>query len=480
MGYNEKLENIAKKIMKLSQNTILVNLRYMDASLSYLENSINYNIKVCTDGKTLYYNPKYIITLYKYEENLVKSLFIHSILHCVFKHFYINSVVNQDLWDLSCDIAVEAIVCNLNEPCFEHNKRAKQREIISELKKDIKMLTAEKIYNYFTDKNYTEEDIFNLHRFFMMDEHQIWYVSNSDKKEMLGAASSQGNSSEENKSKPSDELDSGNDGNSKKDDNSLGNNLQNNANNYFSYSQEILDNWLKISQRMQTDLETRSKKQGDTAGNMLQNLKAVNREKYDYSKFLKKFSTLNEVMKLNLDEFDYGFYTYGLNLYKNMPLVEPLEYKDVKIIKEFVIAIDTSGSVQGDLVQKFIQKTYNILKQEESFLKKINLRIIQCDTVIQEDVKITSQLEFDEYIENMTLKGFGGTDFRPVFEHIDKLIEKKELVNLKGVLYFTDGFGEYPTHKPKYHTAFILVEEDDEAPEVPIWAIKLVVHDEEI
>ena len=132
---------------------------------------------------------------------------------------------------------------------------------------------------------------------------------------------------------------------------------------------------------------------------------------------------MGETMKVNDDEFDYIFYSYGMQLFdRQMPLIEPLEYKDDKRIKEFVIAIDTSGSVQGDLVQKFLNKTYNILKQEESFFTKINLHIVQCDTEITEDKKITNQEEFDEYIANMTLKGFGGTDFRPVFEYVDGLL----------------------------------------------------------
>ena len=67
-------------------------------------------------------------------------------------------------------------------------------------------------------------------------------------------------------------------------------------------------------------------------------------------------------MRINDDEYDYIFYTYGLRQYKNMPLIEPLEYKEVKRIREFVIAIDTSGSTSGELVQRFMQKTYNILK----------------------------------------------------------------------------------------------------------------------
>ena len=88
---------------------------------------------------------------------------------------------------------------------------------------------------------------------------------------------------------------------------------------------------------------------------------------------------MGEAMRVNDDEFDYIYYTYGLKLYKKLPLIEPLEYKEIKAVKEFVIAIDTSASTSGELVQRFVQKTYNILKQEESFFTKIKLHIIQCD-----------------------------------------------------------------------------------------------------
>ena len=54
--------------------------------------------------------------------------------------------------------------------------------------------------------------------------------------------------------------------------------------------------------------------------------------------FLQRFSVLGEVMRVNDEEYELIFYTYGLSLYKNLPLIEPLEYKEVKRIKEFVIA----------------------------------------------------------------------------------------------------------------------------------------------
>ena len=243
---------------------------------------------------------------------------------------------------------------------------------------------------------------------------------------------------------------------------------------------EMRELWDEISEYVQTDMETMSKQQGDEMGDLMQNLTAVNRDKYDYTDFLRKFSVHGEQMQINDDEFDYIFYTYGLSLYKNMPLIEPLEYKEVKKVKEFVVAIDTSGSVSGELVRKFVEKTYNILKSEESFFTKINLHIIQCDSEIHEDVKITNQEDFDRYMDNLTLKGFGGTDFRPVFEYVDKLIKNHEFSDLKGLIYFTDGWGTFPRVQPEYSTAFVFLDDNYNNPSVPVWAIKLVLTSEEI
>ena len=68
---------------------------------------------------------------------------------------------------------------------------------------------------------------------------------------------------------------------------------------------------------------------------MIQNLEEATKEHYDYGDFLRRFSVSGEDMLVNDDEFDYVYYTYGLSLYGNLPLVEPLEYKDVNKIKEF-------------------------------------------------------------------------------------------------------------------------------------------------
>ncbi len=247
-----------------------------------------------------------------------------------------------------------------------------------------------------------------------------------------------------------------------------------------SEQEELKDKWKDISERILVDLQTSSKEWGDKSDTMLQGVKKINRDKYDYSTFLRKFATMREDIQINPEEFDYVYYTYGMERYGNIPLIEPLEYKEVKKVRDFVIAIDTSGSCAGEVVQKFLDKTYSLFTQQENFFKKINLHIIQCDAQIQSDVKITSREEFDDYVRDLEFKGFGGTDFRPVFEYVNELIDQNEFDDLKGLIYFTDGNGTYPKKRPPYETAFVFVDDDEFEYEVPSWAMKLVLETSDI
>ena len=91
---------------------------------------------------------------------------------------------------------------------------------------------------------------------------------------------------------------------------------------------------------------------------------------------------------------------------------------------------------------------------------------------------MTCEQELEKYIDGLELKGFGGTDFRPVFEYVDEQIEHGVLNDLKGIIYFTDGLGTFPQKAPGYETAFVFVSDDadpDKYPEVPLWAAKIVL-----
>lgn len=445
-----KTEKVATEIIQMSKNKLLVNMRFMDMALNQFRMSPRPDLtpfSAC-DGDVYVYDPVHILKAYMLDENLPIRNFLHSVLHCVFKHFYVNTLVDQTMWDLACDIAVESAINDLELSFLNITKAKEQVQFFDLFKNKVKTVSAEKIYRYFLDEKLSDHLVEKLSLLFKGDDHVLWYLTETQKKKMNLYAS------------------------------------HGEAVKPLSNMLLLLQGWADIALRMQTELEV-FMLQGKGAGLLTQNLREVNRERYDYSEFLKKFAVRAEMMKLNPDEFDYNFYTYGFALYENMPLIEPLEYREVKRIREFVIAIDTSGSTSGSLVQTFVQKTYNILKSTESFFSKINLHIIQCDAEIQEDVKITTQQEFDAYLKQMQLHGLGGTDFRPVFAYVNHLVEKKEFDNLKGLIYFTDGYGSFPQKTPPYDTAFVFVE-DEQNPstsnnyEVPSWAMKLVLRKEEL
>ncbi len=120
-----------------------------------------------------------------------------------------------------------------------------------------------------------------------------------------------------------------------------------------------------------------------------------------------------------------------------------------------MIVIDTSMSCKRELVQKFLEETYSVLSQSESFYRKFRVHIIQCDERVQSDVVVTNAKELQDYMDHFTIRGLGGTDFRPVFTYVNRLLAEKKFTKLKGLLYFTDGYGRYPLKKPPYDTAFV-------------------------
>ena len=451
----KKRNKLAEDVLRLSRNTLLVNLRFLDAALNQLEPLIVEGLTLATDGEALAYDPAAVLRLYKDEREAVTRAYLHMVMHGVFRHMFVHTLVDHHVWDLACDIAAEYVIAGLGLKAATTRRELLQKSVYAELQKEIKQLTAEKIYRYYLDKQLPPQKLAELRGAFYNDDHRLWYMSEAERALALGRPVAFSVSVEEGED----------DGEIEK----------------LPVGVSAAEaRWSEISRRMQMDMETFGKLQGDRAGNLMQNLREVNREKYDYTAFLKKFAVRGEVMKVSEDEFDYIFYTYGLKIYKKMPLIEPLEYKEVKRIREFVIAIDTSGSVAGEQVQTFLQKTYNILKSTESFFSKINVHIIQCDATIQEDAKITSQEEFDAYLKNMKLRGLGGTDFHPVFSYLDWLREKKEFQNLNGLIYFTDGWGTFPAKKPDYETAFVFIDDGMNNYDVPPWAIKLVLQKEEI
>ena len=418
----EQISSLAREVIRLAHDGILINMRFLDVALDKLKLEEREQMGAFAfDGSKLYYDPALLLARYRKEPHFAVRLYLHVLLHCIFYHSYQTDKLERELWDLSTDIAVENTVLEMNLHLAALPSDAILRGRLDILKKQAGGLTAEKLYRHFRIEQPSGKALKEWRELCHYDEHLYW-----DRKEELTLSG---------------------------------------------------EEWRKVSERVKADLKSFSKDKNN-GQSMEENLKEAIREKYDYSDFLRRFMTMGETIQINDDEFDYIYYTYGLSHYGNMPLIEPLEYKDANKIRDFVIAVDTSASCRGELVQAFLNKTYQMMQQKENFFRKINVHIIQCDNEVRSDTKITCQEEFDAFMKNGRLKGFGSTDFRPVFEYVEALREAGEFADLKGLLYFTDGYGIYPERMPDYDTAFIFLREDGEAPEVPPWAIKIVLNGE--
>ena len=287
----EKLNKLAKDVLILSRNTLLVNLRFLDAALSQFEFFPIEESTLLTDGKHILYNPRHILENYKTAKEIPVRDYLHMVMHCVFKHMYMDPTLNRPYWDLACDIAVEHVITELNLKAVTTARERQQAQYIAAIKKELKHVTAEKIYSYLRQAVPDPKKIAEIRGLFYADNHEIWYMTAAEIELRFGLAASGAGSGEG------------------EEDGSRS---------------AMAAVWQTISERMQVDLETFGKQRGLLPGSLTQNLAAVNREKYDYTAFLKKFAVMGEAMKINDDEFDYIFYTYGLKLYEKMPLVEPL------------------------------------------------------------------------------------------------------------------------------------------------------------
>lgn len=229
----------------------------------------------------------------------------------------------------------------------------------------------------------------------------------------------------------------------------------------------------KIQQKLQKELESGYGRRGLAPGTFIQDADLKQQDSMDYHHFLSRFTVPREEAILDTDSFDYIPYHYGLTYYGNLPFIEPLEYKEVNRLDELAIAIDTSGSCSGRIVQRFLEETWSILRQRENFFSKMRLHLIQCDSMIQEHRIFTSVEEWEDAVPSLQILGHGNTDFCPVFELLEKLIQQREIRNLRGLLYFTDGDGIFPRTAPSFDTAFVFLNQATEKHKIPDWGIRL-------
>lgn len=346
------------------------------------------------------------------------TAYLHMILHCLFGHIRKPEDVAEDIWNLASDIAAESLLTQFFPEAADDAFHAP-----GELPAGTIPTSAASVNRYLM--NLSESDRQSLAIWYRRDDHRYWngHDDAADAKPGAGGTGWEG----------------------------LGASLQPGKKGSHHY--------------------------GLAPGSREDKAQIRAEAQYDFSRYLRRFTTIREEIQLDMDSFDYIPYHYGLERYGNMPLIEPLETTEVSRIDTLAIAVDTSGSCSEETVQRFLAEIQRILMDKENFFRKMNVHIFQCDSMIQDHCIIHSPEEWTRYRDRLTIRGRGGTNFTPVFDRIGKLIDEGSLRDLKGLLYFTDGDGVYPREKPPYETAFVFTNRNFLNYKIPEWIIPLCLDD---
>lgn len=495
---------------------LMLKFRFLDLALwrmSLEPLRVHAAYPLATDGRRVAYDPPRVIA--RFRESFEESVrdYLHLVMHCIFRHPFDENHDNREAWSLTCDIIVENAVMDMCGGRFESEDDVRRREVISEIRMLVGKLLPNKVYTLVKGIVQTPDGqhyrglgrsaLNEWHDLFERDDHGAWPAFNkgkpqsddadadrSDTRDDEPAASDdsvrmetqgEGEPPEDEAERDVEAIEEGLESAPEEDG---GADDESDAAEDAQASEETTDgeepaaekDWEDIAKQIEMNLETFSKEWGEEAGSLMANLAIANRKTYGYTEFLRKFMIVTEEMQMNMDEFDYVYYTYGMELYGNMPLVEPLEYKETDRVRDFAIVIDTSESVSGELVRKFITHTFDILKSSQDYATEVNIHLIQCDAKVQSDLKITNLRDIDQVMENFVIRGFGGTDFRPAFDYVEVLRKRGELRDMKGLIYFTDGLGQFPEKTPEFDAAFVFMDEEGrDMPPVPPWAMKIVI-----
>ena len=173
----QQLDNAGKEVLNAARNELYIEMRFMGSAL----NSLGYEMdltttSVGTDAVNIRFNPSYVLRLFMEEPGKLNRTYVHMLLHCIFMHMYTSARYKDErLFDVCADIVVESILDGMDYPSIYRVSSDYRDKWYSLLEKELKVLTVEKLYKYFSEDN--KLDVFELEKLereFKLDDHGFW------------------------------------------------------------------------------------------------------------------------------------------------------------------------------------------------------------------------------------------------------------------------------------------------------------------
>ena len=200
MGNRVELDEMGKKILDASRTELYLSMRFLGPALHSLGFIMDLSTTtVGTDAAYIRFNPNYIFRLYVDRPRLLNRTYLHILLHCVFRHmFTAKEKEDRELWDLASDIAVDYILDSMDYSAIAELTPEFRRRVYDRLESEVRVLTAERIYQYFIERkrNYLEE--LQLRAAFALCDHSFWERMEDEEDQQEGGGEKSGDQPEEN------------------------------------------------------------------------------------------------------------------------------------------------------------------------------------------------------------------------------------------------------------------------------------------
>ena len=171
------LQDLGSRILNQSRYELSLSMRHLARALDRLPYEMDFNTqRMGTEGERIHFHPEVIFQLFMESPQKLNRLYMHSLLHCLFRHMFKNEDKKEELWNMACDIHVEYVLDSLDVDLLRRPAGEYRENTFQSLEEKIKTLSAERIYQYLEEEDLDYDAWERLEREFYKDDHVFWKV----------------------------------------------------------------------------------------------------------------------------------------------------------------------------------------------------------------------------------------------------------------------------------------------------------------
>jgi predicted metal-dependent peptidase len=411
-----------------------------------------------TDGKDIYYNPDFLSSLRQTEQD---SLLLHEVLHAALLHALRRGVRDRKLWNIAADIVVNGIIAQqsgfelpqggIRDPKLERFSVEEIYELLQQESESIHDLPSPDLLDEPLESPSTSPGTSNA-----ADTPDNQRPTRSSEMDSNGGSGSETETTEDGNDGDSQSTAQGEGGSpDKMEDSSVsgasttipgneaigeaastdaeshadGEIVSSAVANSLSEAQKaaIEAHWQRALQ--QAAIIARTTSQGNLPAGLDRELGQITGPQLDWRAHLWRYLVQTPT---DFQGFDRRFIHQGLYL-------ESLQGESVQVY----LCIDTSGSIDGPLLDLFLGEVRGILSTYPH---------LTCE-LYYADADIYGPHELDTNSQVPPPQGGGGTSFIPFFEQVN---ERWDQITQGLCIYLTDGYGTFPSEVPELPVLWVV------------------------